>query len=467
MNCAVLLIEDEEVLARNIQLYLERYGFEVRLAHSAEAGLLALDDMRPDVVVLDFNLPGADGLDALARIRQRAPDAVVVMTTGHGSEQVAVDAMKRGAYDYLTKPVSLGKLKLVIERALQEVRREGELSYYRRREADENGLGALIGESEPMQRLRAMILRVVDAERAMADGVAPAVLIQGETGTGKELVARALHLEGPRRDAPFVEINCATLPAQLLEAELFGYERGAFTDAKERKLGLIESAEGGTLFLDEVGEMDLGLQSKLLKLLEDRKVRRLGSVREQVVSVRILAATNRDLEAAVREGRFRSDLFFRLRILQVRTTPLRERGDDAVLLARHFLERMRQRYGKPRLAFSPQALAALRDHDWPGNVRELRNVVEQCAIMAHSDVIEPELLALSRFDAPASGAAHAPAGADDAGAITGTLPEIERRMLVKALEASRWNVTRAARELGISRDTLRYRIEKFGLRQSD
>jgi DNA-binding NtrC family response regulator len=294
------------------------------------------------------------------------------------------------------------------------------------------------------------------------------VLILGETGTGKELVARALHMEGPRRAGPFVEINCATLPAQLLEAELFGYERGAFTDAKERKLGLIESADGGTLFLDEIGEMDLGLQSKLLKLLEDRKVRRLGSVREQPVSVRIVAATNRDLEAAVRDGRFRSDLYFRLRILQVRTTPLRERGDDVVLLARHFLEKMRLRYGKPRLALSAPALEALRAHGWSGNVRELRNVIEQCAIMAHSDVIEPELLALSRFDPPPHSAVPVAAGGHDAaGALPATLPEIERRMLVQALEASRWNVTRAARELGISRDTLRYRIEKFGLRSPD
>ena len=461
MNCAVLLIEDEEVLARNIALYLERRGFEVRIAHSAEAGLAALEDFHPEVIVLDFNLPGLDGLQALERIRARDAEALVVMTTGHGSEQVAVDAMKRGAYDYLTKPVALGKLALVIERARQEVRREGELSYHRRREADGKGMRALVGDSEPMRRLRDVIGRIVDAERAMADGEPPAVLIQGETGTGKELVAHALHLEGPRSAGPFVEINCATLPAQLLEAELFGHERGAFTDARERRLGLIESAHGGTLLLDEIGEMDLGLQSKLLKLLEDKKVRRLGSVREQPVSVRIVAATNRDLEAAVREGRFRADLFFRLKILQIRTPPLREREGDVTALATHFLALLRQRYARPGLAFSPQALLALQLHTWPGNVRELRNLVEQCAIMCQSDLIGPEAFAFTRFDEPVPPSDLPAIVASAPGART--LPEMERQALLSALEACRWNVTRAARELGVSRDTLRYRIEKFGL----
>jgi DNA-binding NtrC family response regulator len=464
MSFGVLLIEDEEQLGRNVKLYLERRGFEVRIAPSAEAALEALDAFRPDAVVLDFNLPGMDGLEALGRIRRRDPDAVVVMVTGHGSERVAVDAMKAGAYDYLTKPVALGKLKLVLERALLEGRREQELAYHRRRDAQAGGAAALIGESAPMQRLRETLARIVEAERTRAGGESPAVLVTGETGTGKELVARALHFDGPRKAGPFVEINCASIPPQLLEAELFGFERGAFTDARERKIGLIEAADGGTLFLDEIGECELALQAKLLKLLEDRRVRRLGSVREHTVSLRIVAATNRDLERLVAEGRFRSDLFFRLRILHVHTPPLRERGDDVVALATHFLKLQCARYGRPTLSFSPDALQALRHHPWPGNVRELRNVVEQSVIMAGGDRIEAHELTLTRLaDAPRPQAkadrGPSPAAPPEAGA--GTLAQMERRALLEALLANRWNVSKAARQLGVSRDTLRYRIQKF------
>ena len=468
MSYAVLVIEDEELLGKNIRLYLERQGHDVRLASSAEAGLEMIEEFKPEAIVLDFNLPGMDGIEALARIRRKDPDAVVVMMTGHGNEQIAVEAMKGGAYDYLTKPVALGKLKLVLERALSAERSREELAYHRRRAVPPVGVSALIGESEAMARLRQSIGRILEAERGLTGGDPPAVLITGETGTGKELVARALHVDGPRASGPFVEINCATIPTQLLEAELFGHERGAFTDARERKLGLIEAANGGTLFLDEIGEIEPPLQVKLLKLLEDKRVRRLGSVREQQVSVRIVTATNRDLEQMVRQGRFRSDLFFRLRILQLSTPPLRDRGDDVLVLARHFLEAHRLRYGKPVLTFSDEAEQRLRQHRWPGNVRELRNVIEHSVIMVHGTVIEARDLMLAQVDAepqPASAPDPVPARDESArGAVSDTLPEMERQMLLRALEGHRWNVTRAARALGVSRDTLRYRIEKFQLR---
>ncbi|MBP7659279.1 MAG: sigma-54-dependent Fis family transcriptional regulator [Burkholderiaceae bacterium] len=468
MSYAVLVIEDEELLGKNIRLYLERQGHDVRLASSAEAGLEMIEEFRPEAIVLDFNLPGMDGLEALGRIRRKDPDAVVVMMTGHGNEQIAVEAMKGGAYDYLTKPVALGKLKLVLERALSAERSREELAYHRRRAVPPVGVSALIGRSEAMERLRLSINRILEAERGLTGGDPPAVLIAGETGTGKERVARALHVDGPRASGPFVEINCATIPTQLLEAELFGHERGAFTDARERKLGLIEAANGGTLFLDEIGEIEPPLQVKLLKLLEDKRVRRLGSVREQQVSVRIVTATNRDLEQMVRQGRFRSDLFFRLRILQLSTPPLRDRGDDVLVLARHFLEAHRLRYGKPVLTFSDEAEQRLRQHRWPGNVRELRNVIEHSVIMVHGTVIEARDLMLAQVDAepqPASAPDPVPARDESArGAVSDTLPEMERQMLLRALEGHRWNVTRAARALGVSRDTLRYRIEKFQLR---
>jgi DNA-binding NtrC family response regulator len=322
------------------------------------------------------------------------------------------------------------------------------------------GLAALLGDSPAMQRLRSRLRQLVEAEERMSDGHPPAVLIGGETGTGKELVARALHFEGPRRAGPFVEINCASLPAALVESELFGHERGAFTDARERRIGLVEAAHGGTLFLDEVGELELATQAKLLKLLEDHQVRRLGSVREQKVDVRVLAATNRPLEAMVQAGQFRGDLFYRLGTLRIDLPPLREREGDAVLLAQAFLARSARRYGKGELRFSDEALEALLRHRWPGNVRELGNLVEQCVILCSDPVIELEDLPLPV--APLSDFGVLAPGAADP--VPTSLPETERRLLLSALERNRWNVTQAARALGISRDTLRYRIDKFGLR---
>ena len=460
MPHAVLVIEDEEILAKNIHIYLERHGYEVQVAHSAEQGLGLLDSLRPDAVLLDFNLPGLDGLEALSRIQAFDPAIRVLMITGHGSVEMAVEAMKRGAVDFLTKPVALGKLRLLLDKAMAEARRAQTLHYYQQREAQAGAIDGLLGDSAPMAQLRQTVEQLVQAETQLRDGDAPAVLVLGETGTGKEVVARALHYNGPRRDKPFVELNCAALPAQLLESELFGHERGAFTDARERKLGLVETAEGGTLFLDEIGDMDIALQAKLLKLLEEKTVRRLGSLREQKVDVRIVAATHRSLEALVREGRFRADLFFRLGVVQLRLPALRERGDDILLLARHFLRLHAARYGKAAPLLTPEAEARLRQHRWPGNVRELRNVLEQAVLLNSGAPIGAAQLALSSLGEPEAAPAEARPAAP---AAPSTLPEMERQALLQALQLSEGNVTRAARELGISRDTLRYRMEKYGL----
>jgi two-component system, NtrC family, response regulator AtoC len=458
MAKAILVIEDEAVLAKNIALYLERSGYEVRIAESAEEGLGLLEEFRPDAVVLDFNLPGLDGLQALARIE--AFDAAVrtVMITGHGNVELAVQAMKAGACDFLTKPVALSKLRLVLEKAFGDSRRERTLAYYQKRDAENADAGGLLGESPPMRALKNKVQQLLRAESSLRDGDAPAVLVLGETGSGKEVVARALHFNGPRRGKPFVELNCAALPAQLLESELFGHERGAFTDARERKLGLVETAEGGTLFLDEIGDMDLALQAKLLKLLEEKTVRRVGSLREQKVDVRIIAATHRPLEALVAEQAFRADLYYRLRVVQFELPPLRARGDDIMLLAQHFLQQHAQRYGMPTPLLGEGAAQALVEHRWPGNVRELRNTLEQAVLLHRGQTIEAEHLLLAKVErSPDSATA-----ADDAA----TLPELERQALLQALERNGWNVTRAARALGISRDTLRYRIEKFNLSAS-
>jgi len=465
MPCAVLVVEDEATLARNIKTYLQRNGYDAETAGSAEEGIAAFDRFKPDAVVLDLRLPGMDGLAALARLRASDPSLVVIMLTGHGSVETAVEAMKAGAYDFLTKPVSLSKLTLLLEKALGEARREETLHYHERRQAAHAGLENLLGESEPMHALKSRLAQVIDAEMRLTDTDAPAVLVTGETGVGKEVVARALHYSGRRADKPFVEINCASIPAQLLESELFGHERGAFTDARERKLGLVETAAGGTLFLDEIGDMDLGLQAKLLKLLEEKSVRRVGSLRDQKVDVRIVAATHRPLETLVQEQRFRSDLYFRLRVVELVVPPLRERGADILLLARHFLAVHGARYGKPGLRLSATTERALAAHSWPGNVRELRNVVEQAVLLAAGPTLELEPARLS----PATGAPPQSAAAQSAGAAVDAAPEssrldrAERALMLESLETTQWNVSRAARLLGVSRDTMRYRMEKFRL----
>jgi DNA-binding NtrC family response regulator len=374
--------------------------------------------------------------------------------------------MKAGAHDYLVKPVVLSEIKLRLEKLLGQDRMEQALSYYQQKEAVQSGLARLIGESPPMRSLKATIRQLLEAELRLDDSAPPAVLITGETGTGKELVARALHFDGKRHARPFIEINCASIPTQLLEAELFGYERGAFTDARARKLGLAEAADGGTLFLDEIGDVEPLLQGKLLKLLEEKVVRRLGSLRDIKVDVRIVAATNRPLEQLVQENKFRSDLYFRLRGVQLALPPLRSRGEDILLLARNFLVLHSARYGKKQLRFSADAEKVLLNYVWPGNVRELRNVVEETVLLAPTEVIEPAQLTLcTMLGAPLSVRAPEPAGdvrqeLDDDGL---KLDQMERNMVVQALEKTAWNVTRAARLLGVSRDTLRYRIEKYNL----
>ena len=462
MNAAALIIEDEATLAKNMGLYLSRYGYDIETADTAESALIALERYRPDIVLLDFHLPGMDGMTALGKLKVLAPGVPVIMITGQGTVELVVESMKAGVYDFLTKPVSLGKLRILMDRALEETRRKEALSYYRRREASLGDLDGLLGESPPMLALKKRVVQIIEAERGLRDGDAPAVLITGETGTGKELVARALHYSGPRRERPFVEINCAAIPAQLLESELFGHERGAFTDAKERKIGLVETAAGGTLFLDEIGDLDLGLQAKLLKLLEEKILRRVGSLRDQKVDVRIVAATHRPMEQLVRAGRFRADLYFRLRIVEFTLPALRERDEDILLLARHFINLHAARYGREPMQLDAAAQTLLLCHAWPGNVRELRNLMEQAVLLARGPVLSPEHLHLSPLalepGEPLPGAVSTTQAGSGA-----SLEEVERGMLRDALAKTDWNVTQAARLLGVSRDTLRYRIEKYRL----
>jgi len=450
----LFLIEDEETLAKNIARYLERHGWDVETSTSAEDALPRVPAVGPDVILLDFNLPGMDGLAAVAMLRERDPQARIVMLTGHANVQLAVDAMKAGTSDFLAKPVVLADLKRVLDKAIDDGRLRKEVAYYHARDA--GGVDDLVGECPEMLALKAGIRRVVQVV-STEGGPPPSILVTGETGCGKELVARACHYESPRRVGPFIEVNCAAIPANLLESELFGHERGAFTDAKDRKVGLIEAADGGTLFLDEIGEADLAIQAKLLKVLEDHRIRRLGSVQERRVDVRVIAATNQVLEQRVQEGRFRADLLYRLRVIHFSVPPLRARGDDIRLLATRFIAQFARRYGKPGMSFTVAALDALVTYRWPGNVRELRNFVEQTVLLAQHDWIDAADLSLPQLPPEPTQTLLA----DSAGGIE--LASVENDLIRRALDRAGWNITQAARLLGISRDTLRYRMERHGI----
>ena len=462
MPAHVLVIEDEKILSESICVYLGRNGYVTLQASSGEAGLKLLEEASPDVAIVDLRLPGMDGLQVLARVREHSPTTEVIMMTAHASVASAVEAMKRGAFDYLNKPVDLEELRVVVDKAVAHLQLRRELSYLKAKERDSRVAG-IVGQSPDAQALRAQICQVAAVE-AVGGAGAPTVLVLGETGTGKGLVARAIHEESSRRSGPMLEINCAAIPGPLLESELFGYERGAYTDARAAKPGLFEAAEGGTLFLDEIGHMDPALQVKLLKVIEDKVVRRLGSLRAKPVNARIVAATNRDLEAAIADGSFRQDLYFRINVLAIHVPPLRQRGADILLLARHFLERFALHYGRPTKRLSTETEAALLDYHWPGNVRELAHAMERAAILNENLIVDVADIGFAppRRHATVTIRREEPVDVDfSTGSIV--LDDVERQLIVKALEASGWNRSRAAEMLGISRDTLRYRIEKFRL----
>ncbi len=475
MPYSVLIVDDEVTFARNVTKYLSRHGYETRSCNDGAEALEALETYKPDLVLLDYALPGADGLEILKQIRARDTQTKVIMMTGQGSVQIAVDAMKNGAQDYLCKPLVLAELRLMLDKCIGQERREGALAYYQRKQAQQSGLAKLIGESTSMVALKSRIQHLIEAERRLKDVDSPPVLITGASGTGKELVARALHFDGPRCERPFIEVNCASFPADLIEAELFGYERGAFTDAKNRKLGLLEAADGGSLFLDEIGDMDINLQAKLLRVLEDKRVRRVGGVQDRPVDIRVISATNQNLEERVRQGTFRSDLLFRLRVIHIELPPLHERDDDVLLLANAFLHEQAQRYSKGSLSFTKAAEQGLRKYCWPGNVRELRNAIEHAVLLSQSNTITTEQLPFPSCP----GFAHSSRSPEtdvvnhqrNNAVVIKEIPEegidieeVEKNLLTQALEHTDWNVTRAAKLLGLTRDTLRYRMGKNNLR---
>jgi DNA-binding NtrC family response regulator len=442
----LLIVDDDEQMRQTLVRRFQRQGMTVTSAGSAEDALPLIQQQRFDVALLDLHLPGLGGIELLERLKAVQPELEAVMLTAHGSIDTAVLAMKRGAYDYLTKPFQLPELEVHLQRAYEKgqlVRRQWQWREHLRYESPRY---RLVGSSEAMQRVVQLIMKVAPTPST--------VLVRGPSGTGKELVARALHHNSARADRPLVTINCAALQEALLESELFGHEKGAFTGALQTKPGLFEVAEGGTLFIDEVAEMAPGLQAKLLRVLEDGRYRRLGGTRELQADVRIVAATNKALEAEQKAGRFREDLYYRLNVVAVTLPPLRERREDVPELVEHFLAT--RQLGPLRYRIEPEALQALTAYDWPGNVRELANVIERAQILAENHLITVD-------DLPEALGEAAPADVDSSPADPRHLREIERRHVEQVLRQERGNKVQAARALGISRRALYRLIDKYRL----
>ena len=461
--CRILVVEDEAIFARAVATSLERAGHRCAVAETLAQARARLADSREgfDLVILDMRLPDGEGFELLSEVHQGGePAPSVVVVTAYGDVSQAVAAMKAGAIDYVKKPVDLDELLVTVEKVMRAANLKSRLDYSRTRESRSGGDPDLLGETALVHEVR----RQIETIAGVGGESPPTVLIQGETGTGKDLAARLLHRLGPRAARPFVHVDCTALPKDMMEAELFGHVRGAFTSAHASRAGLIEAAENGTVFLDEVGELPMELQSKLLNVLERRRLRRVGSTREVPVHARFLAATNRDLPQVVHHGGFRDDLYFRLNVLTITMPPLRRCRADVPLLARHFLKATARSYGRPAPELRPDAVRALETYSWPGNVRELKNVIERALLLADDRGVGAASLDLVAPDAaePRERPARAPAPAP-----AQTLTEAERQMIEEALRAAGGNTSEAARRLGVTRMTLRYRLEKYGLRAAD
>ena len=421
----------------------------VEAATAEEAVDKARDDI--DLVFLDFKLPDGDGLSVLRKVKERTPDLPVILMTAFSTIENAVEAMKLGAFHYVNKPFNLDEVVLLAEKALETVALRREVVALRGSHGRDYGFDAIVGASPAMTRVKELLAKV-------ASSPASTVLLTGETGTGKDLAAKAIHYNSSRAARPFVNITASALPEQLLESELFGHERGAFTDARQQKRGLFETADGGTLFLDEIGEMTVGLQSKLLRFLEEKTFKRVGGLTDIRVDVRVIAATNRDLEKEVKEGTFREDLFYRLQVMPVALPSLRERRGDVELLAKFYITRFNAEFRKHVRGLSTGAQELLDRYTWPGNVRELRNAIERAMLLADRPLLEPQDFTTLTRTVSAAHFTLPPEGVN--------LEEVERQLVVQALERANNNQTRAAELLGLNRDQVRYRMEKFGLRQT-
>jgi two-component system response regulator AtoC len=455
----ILVVDDEKMIRWSLGEALRGWGFEPVEAETAAAAIAAFDAETPAAVLLDINLPDGSGLEVLRKMRHRQSDAVVIMITANVLVDETIAALRGGAYDFIGKPINLDELHVTIRNGIEAGRLRREVNSFRRERAQQFSFNQIIGESPAMIEMLAIAQKVAESEVS-------SVLLQGESGTGKDLVAKAIHYQSDRANGPFVAINCAALPGTLIESELFGYEKGAFTDAKARKEGLFEQAEGGTLFLDEIGEVELSLQAKLLRVLEEGAFRRVGGLKDIPVDARIIAASNRDLKRESESNRFRLDLYYRLSVIQIDIPSLHERGDDVLLLTDYYVATFGKRLRKQIHGIAPEVAAAFRRYEWPGNVRELRNVIERALILEDGDVNTMKYIprAVDEGSRISSSDGKGVAGISARFRLPSegvALEDVEMSLVRQAIDRSGGNQTKAADLLGISRDQLRYRLKKL------
>ncbi len=454
----ILVVDDEQSLRDVLSIMLKRAGYAVTSAMDGEEAIELLNKEIFDLVITDLRMPKIDGMEVLKAVKSASPETVVLIITAFASADSAVEAMKQGAYDYLTKPFQVDEVQLIIRNALEKRRLTTENMLLKREMASQSSFAQLVGQSEAMQKVFDVVRKVADSKSN--------VLICGESGTGKELVARAIHYNSARSVMPFVAVNCSAVPETLLESELFGHMKGSFTGAIANKAGLFEVADGGTIFLDEIGDTTPTIQVKLLRVIQEREFRRVGGNHDVKVDVRVVAATNKDLEKAVADGSFREDLYYRLDVIPIRLPPLRMRTGDIPLLVNHFLERFSKESGKPKPVISQEAMHVLLSHEWRGNVRELENLIERVVAFATAELVT---------DAEVHGWLHRPATqsqhqampvdlTDEGLDLEGLINGIEKDLLLKALERSKWVKKKAARMLRLNTRSFRYRLEKYAIK---
>ncbi len=456
----ILIVDDERSMREFLAIYLRRAGHRVEAAEGGAQAIATLKAREFDIVITDLRMPNIGGLEVLAEAKKIRPDTQVIVVTAFATADTAIAAMKAGAYDYLTKPFKVDEVGLVVERALERRTLQKQNVVLRDEIKGRYRLERLIGKAEPMQRLFEMLQKIAPAKTS--------VLLIGESGTGKELVARAIHEMSPRSGEPFVAINCGAIPETLIESELFGHVKGSFTGAATDKTGLFEAANGGTLFLDEIAELPTAMQVKLLRALQERKIKRVGGLTENEIDVRVVAATNRDLEAEIENGSFRQDLYYRLNVIQLRIPPLRERRDDIPLLVDHFIRKFAAEHGRTITGMDPDTLAALMGHSFPGNVRELENIIERAVTLAPADRLTVDNLPglTSLKNAPI--ATISETSFPDTGLnLEQVVSDFERGILLRALERTKGNRTEAARLLCVTFRSLRYRLSKLGIAGTD
>jgi len=455
-KASVLIVEDNIDLCQTLSDVLEREGYSVRTAFSGEAAMITLSEELIDLALLDIKLPKMSGLELLAKIRDRDPEIQVIIITALTDAQPAVEAMKAGAYDYLLKPFELEELRLVIQKALETHQLKREVAQLKKRQKSQFPDSELFGNSPQIQEVQKLIQIVAQTPKT-------SVLIQGESGTGKELVANAVHKAGARASKPLIKLNCAAIPGNLIESELFGHEKGAFTDAKAMKKGLFELAHEGTIFLDEISSMELALQPKLLTVLEACRFRRIGGTSDITINVRIIAATNQNLEECVKRGEFREDLFYRLNVMVINIPPLREHPEDIIPLAKIFIEANNKEFNKNLESISPAAEELLQQYPWPGNVRELKNVIERAVILCNGNSLTPELLHIDQVNSIHKLGLEQRPYYIATSTESETLEEIEKRHILRTLEKYNNNKSKTARVLKVSRSTLREKLKAYGI----